>query len=74
MQQLAEFWKYYGKLRIMKKLFGTNNNRKDRIKFCKIILDLKLSGKDIFFMDESKLKCNQFVNEYIRLSLENTKN
>ena len=74
MQQLAEFWKYYGKLRIMKKLFGINNNRKDRIKFCKIILDLKLSGKDIFFMDESKLECNQFVNEYIRLSLENTKN
>ena len=32
---------------------------------------MKLRGKDIFFTDESQMDCNPFVNEQIRLSLEN---
>ena len=42
--------KYFGEPRKMKRLFCTNNKKKEeRIKFCQKILDLKLRGKDIFF-------------------------
>ena len=64
---------YLGKPRKMKRLFYVNKKKKEeRIKFCEKILELKLKGKELFFTDESQMDCNQFVNEQIRLSPENT--
>jgi len=33
---------------------------------------MKNKGKDIFITNKSQMDCNQFVNEHIRLSPENT--
>ena len=47
--------KHFGKPRKMKRLFCTNNKKKEeRIKFCQKILDLKLRGKDIFLWMKAK--------------------
>ena len=52
--------------------FSLNNKKKEeRIKFCQKILDMNLKGQDLFFIDESQMDCNPFVNEHIRLSPEN---
>ena len=65
---------YYGTPRKMKKVFTTNDKKKEeRIKFCQKILDMKLEGKDLFFTDESQMDCSPFVNEHIRISPENQK-
>ena len=64
--------KKLGKPRKIKKVFSTNNKKKqERIKFCNKILELGLRGEDLFFTDESIMDLSPFINEKIRLSKEN---
>ena len=70
---IAKYLKnHFGTRRKMKKVFSTNNKKKEeRIKYCNKIIELGLRGKDIFFTDESIMDLSPFINEKIRLSKEN---
>ena len=43
------------------------------MKFCENILVIKISGEHIFFTDETKIELLPFLNDSIRLSMENQK-
>jgi len=55
-----------GKLEKLREFSSQITKKKERVKFCKKILEMKLRGKDIFFTDESIMNINTFVNEKIR--------
>ena len=45
-----------------------------RIEYCQKLINDKIIGKNIFFTDETTIRCTSHVkNEQIRLSKENTK-
>jgi len=45
--------------------------KKERIKFCENIINKKIRGNQIFFTDETKIDLSPFLNDSIRLSLNN---
>ena len=62
----------FGRPRKIRKVFHlTNSQKKKRIEFCEKMLDLDISGKQIFFTDETQIKTGSFVKDSIRLSKEN---
>ena len=62
----------YGTPRKIKKVFYLNEKQKDeRLKFCKMILDRGITGKQIFFTDETKIEMGSYLNDHIRLSKDN---
>ena len=54
--------------KIRKVFFLTNEQKKERVKFCKWILDKKIKHNQIFFSDETKIDLSPFLNDSIRLS------
>ena len=57
--------------KIRKVFFLTNEQKKERVKFCKWILDKKIKHDQIFFSDETKIDLSPFLNDSIRLSKKN---
>ena len=67
--------KELGKPRKLRKVFALNEkNKMRRIEYCQKLINDKIIGKNIFFTDETTIRCTSHVkNEQIRLSKENTK-
>ena len=64
--------KALGKPRKVRRVFFLNEvQKKERIKFCENILNRKIRGDQIFFTDETKIDLAPFLNDSIRLSLNN---
>ena len=51
--------------------FLSEEQKKERIKFCESILKRKIKGEQIFFTDETKIDMAPFLSDSIRLSKEN---
>ena len=47
-------------------------NKDERVKYCQKLINNNILGRNIFFTDETQIKCTNFVNERIRLSKKNT--
>ena len=61
-----------GKPRKVRPVFYlSDDQKKERVKFCENILNKKIKGEHIFFTDETKIDMAPFLNDSIRLSLEN---
>ena len=64
--------KALGKPRKVRRVFFlSEDQKKERIKFCESILKRKIKGEQIFFTDETKIDMAPFLNDSIRLSKEN---
>ena len=62
----------FGKPRKIRKVFHlTNKQKKERVEFCKKMLEMGISGKQIMFTDETQIKTGSFMKDSIRLSAEN---
>ena len=69
------FKKKYGTPVNVKSVFYLNEkNKKQRLEFCKKILDLGLEGKNIFFTDECKIDTAPLTGDKRRLSSRMKKN
>ena len=63
-----------GRPRKVRQVFFLNDDqKKEMVKFCEDILKKKIRGEHIFFTDETKIDMAPFLNDSIRLSLENQK-
>lgn len=63
-----------GRPRKVRRVFYLNDKqKKERVKFCESILNKRIKGEQIFFTDETKIDMAPFLNDSIRLSLENQK-
>ena len=63
-----------GRPRKVRRVFYLNDKqKKERVKFCENILNKRIKGEQIFFTDETKIDMAPFLNDSIRLSLENQK-
>ena len=63
-----------GKPRKVRRVFYLNDmQKKERVKFCENILEKRIRGEHIFFTDETKIDMAPFLNDSIRLSMENQK-
>ena len=59
----------YGTPRKVKKVFYLTKKQKEkRIKFCEEMIKRKISGKKIFFTDETKVSMGSYTKDLIRLS------
>ena len=67
--------KQLGKPRKLRKVFALNEkNKKKRVDYCENLIKNKIKVKNIFFTDETSIKCSSFPRgEQIRLSEESTK-
>ena len=64
----------FGKPRKIHKVFHLTKEQKiQRVKFCRDILNKMINGKNIFFTDETQIKTGSYFNDSIRLSQENQK-
>ena len=65
----------YGRPRRIRKVFAlSEKNKKKRVNYCENLIKNKIIGKNIFFTDETAIKCSSFSRgEQIRLSKENSK-
>ena len=64
--------KFIGEPRKIRKVFFLSEDQKrKRIDFCKKILEKGLTGKEIFFTDETQIDLSNYVNDSIRLTKEN---
>ena len=62
----------FGRPRKIRKVFHlTDKQKKERIRFCEKMLELDVSGKQIFFTDETQIKTGSFIKDSIRLTKEN---
>ena len=62
----------FGKPRKIRKVFHlTKDQKSERVKFCEKILEMGISGQQIFFTDETQIKTGSFIKDSIRLSKEN---
>ena len=63
-----------GRPRKVRRVFYLNDKqKKERVKFCESVLNKRIKGEHIFFTDETKIDMAPFLNDSIRLSLENQK-
>ena len=63
-----------GNQRKVRRVFYLNDmQKKERVKFCENILEKRIRGEHIFFTDETKIDMAPFLNDSIRLSMENQK-
>ena len=63
-----------GKLRKIKNVFVLKDKNKiKRAQYCQKLLDNLIKRKNIFFTDETRIKCEYAKNKQIRLSTDNTK-
>ena len=54
----------FGKPRKIRKVFHlTNEQKKERVKFCKRMLEMGISGKQIMFTDETQIKTGSFIKD-----------
>ena len=66
--------KFISKPRTIRKVFFLSNEQKiKRVEFCKMILEKKWTGKEIFFTDETQIDLSGYIHDKIRLSKENEK-
>ena len=66
--------KFIWKPRKIRKVFYLSEKQRiKRVEFCKMILKRKLTGKEIFFTDETQIDLCNFTNDAVRLSKENEK-
>ena len=62
-----------GKPRKIKPVFALNDKNKiKRVEYCQKLIDNHIIGKNIFFTDETQIKCEYAKNKKIRLSTDNT--
>ena len=62
-----------GKPRKIKPVFALNDrNKAKRVEYCQKLIDNNIIGKNIFFTDETQIKCEYAKNKHIRLSTYNT--
>ena len=62
----------FGKPRKIRKVFHLTKDKKwERVKLCVKILEMGISGQQIFFTDETQIKTGSFIKDSIRLSKEN---
>ena len=54
--------------KIRKAFFLNNKQKKQRVDFCKKVIERGLSGDQIMFSDETKIDMNPFIGESIRLT------
>ena len=58
--------------RSIRPVFALNDKKKEkRVKYCQKLIDNGILGKNIFFTDETQIKCSLAKNKQIRLSKEN---
>ena len=63
------------KPRKVRRVFYLNDmQKKERVKFCENILEKKIRTNTNFFTDETSFDMTPFLNDSIRLSIENQKN
>ena len=61
-----------GKPRKIKPVFALNDKNKiKRVEYCQKLIDNHIIGKNIFFTDETQIKCEYAKNKKIRLSTDN---
>ena len=63
-----------GKPRSIRPVFALNDKQREkRVTYCQKLIDKGILGKNIFFTDETQIKCSFAKNKQIRLSKENIK-
>ena len=63
--------KFVGKPRKIRKVFFlSNEQKKKRVEFCKMVLKKNWTGKEIFFKDETQIDLSNYLNVAIRLNKE----
>ena len=62
-----------GKPRRIRPVFALNDKQREkRVIYCQKLIDKGILGRNIFFTDETQIKCSYAKNKQIRLSKENT--
>ena len=59
-------------IKAKKTFFLRQKDKNRRLEFLDMIKEKNLSGKDIFFTDETQIKCEYAKNMHITLSTKNT--
>ena len=62
-----------GKPRSIRPVFALNDKQRGKwVNYCQKLIDKGILGKNIFFTDETQIKCPFVKNKQIRLSKENS--